>query len=125
VPWRNAAHEVVRVRFGGAPAFPKLNTDSRQIGFLLPLADFGGVEKVTHNMAAAFRQRGWTPHLVVLNRRDALLSPDNLDVYETVSFLCDDTRGRLQPGAVLPGHPIEQLVRAGQAWPGAGSAALV
>lgn len=91
VPWRNAAHDIVRMRFGGAPAFPKLNTDRRQIGFLLPLVDFGGVEKVTHSMAAAFRERGWTPHLVVLNRRDALLSPGNLAVYETVSFLCDDT----------------------------------
>lgn len=106
VPWRNAAHEVVRMRFGGAPAFPKINTDSRQIGFLLPLADFGGVEKVTHNMAAAFRQRGWTPHLVVLNRRDALLSPDNLDVYETVSFLCDDTVDDYNQAQSYQGTPL-------------------
>ncbi len=106
VPWRNAAHEVVRLSFGGATAFPKLNTDSRQIGFLLPLAEFGGVEKVTHSIAAAFRERGWTPHLVVLSRREALLSPDNLDVYETVSFLCDDTVDDYRDAQSYNGTPL-------------------
>lgn len=106
IPWRNTAHEVIRMAFGGAPAFPKLNRNSRQIGFLMPLVEFGGVEKVTHSIAAAFRSRGWSPHLVVLNRREAQLSEESFGIYDTVSFLCDDTLESYENAPSYQGTPL-------------------
>ena len=41
---------------------------ARDIGFLLPLFTFAGLEKVILNQAAVLRRRGWRTHLVVLGR---------------------------------------------------------
>ncbi|WP_169747434.1 glycosyltransferase [Belnapia moabensis] len=40
----------------------------RDIGFLLPLFAFAGLEKVILNQAAVLRRRGWRTHLVVLGQ---------------------------------------------------------
>lgn len=52
---------------GLGPVLPRLPVPGRrEIGFLLPLFAFAGLEKVVLNQAAVLRQRGWRTHLFVL-----------------------------------------------------------
>lgn len=89
IPERRHAHNVVRRSFDGAPAYPRITSSGRHIGFLLPLVEFGGVEKVALNTAAALRARGWTPHLIILERTSAVFSDEWRETFETISFLMD------------------------------------
>ncbi|MBL6457027.1 glycosyltransferase [Belnapia sp. T6] len=52
---------------GLGPILPRLpQPGRREIGFLLPLFSFAGLEKVVLNQAALLRSRGWRTHLIVL-----------------------------------------------------------
>ena len=60
--------------------------DGRDIGFLLPLYAFGGVEKVVFNYAATLRARGWRPHLFITGAR-RIQPQDGLHrVFESLNF---------------------------------------
>ncbi|MCQ4163011.1 glycosyltransferase, partial [Roseomonas sp. GC11] len=58
----------------------------RQIGFVLPLFAFGGVEKVVQNQAAVLRRQGWTPHLFLTGAESAALPAALSGIFETVQF---------------------------------------
>ncbi|SDC93790.1 Glycosyltransferase involved in cell wall bisynthesis [Belnapia rosea] len=52
---------------GLGPLLPRLRQPGRRdIGFLLPLFSFAGLEKVILNQAAVLRRRGWRTHLIIL-----------------------------------------------------------
>lgn len=87
ISYRGKEHEIVRQPFNQAPVFPRLPDERRHIGFLLPLIEFGGVEKVALHMARALRAQGWIPHAVVLEARDAHVSREWSDVFESTTFL--------------------------------------
>ncbi|WP_445376421.1 glycosyltransferase [Niveispirillum fermenti] len=91
IPERHHTHNVVRRSFGGAPAYPRITSSDRHIGFMLPLVEFGGVEKVALHTAAALRARGWIPHLVVLERASAVFSDEWRQTFETINFLMDES----------------------------------
>lgn len=80
---------IPRRAFGDAPLLPRLPDGRRHIGFLLPLVEFGGVEKVAQQMARGLRAHGWVPHAFVLGSNDIALSPDWEDVFESTNLLAD------------------------------------
>lgn len=90
IPWRKRAHEISRERFGGHASFPKVKEAGTDVGILLPIVEFGGVEKVALNIARALRNRGIRVHLFVLEGRDAALTPEWREVFSSVTFLADD-----------------------------------
>ena len=91
ISWRQGPHGVLRRSFGGEPAFPRVPDGRRHIGFVLPIVEFGGVEKVALNMAQGLRAQGWVPHLIVVGAKDAVLTPEWRDSFDSISFLADDS----------------------------------
>lgn len=89
IPFRGREHEIVRERVSRAPVFPKVKDEQQHIGFLLPLVEFGGVEKVALQMARGLRAHGLVPHAVVLEARDIALTADWAEVFETTNLLAD------------------------------------
>ena len=90
ISWRQGPHGILRRSFGGMPGFPRISDGRRHIGFVLPIVEFGGVEKVGLNMAQGLRAQGWVPHLIVVGARDAVLTPEWRDTFDSISFLADD-----------------------------------
>ncbi|MGX9963286.1 glycosyltransferase [Roseomonas sp. F4] len=60
--------------------------DQRDIGFILPLFSFGGVEKVVFNYAAAMRHAGWRPHLFITGAQKVQPLDGHFEVFESVNF---------------------------------------
>jgi glycosyltransferase involved in cell wall biosynthesis len=60
---------------------------ARDIGFLLPLFAFAGLEKVILNQAAVLRRRGWRTHLVVLGQRRIDRGAEFAGAFDTVMLL--------------------------------------
>jgi glycosyltransferase involved in cell wall biosynthesis len=86
---RGREHTIPRRRFGGAPVLPRLPDGRRHIGFLLPLVEFGGVEKVAQQMARGLREHGWVPHAFVLGASEIAMTPDWAKVFESTNLLAD------------------------------------
>lgn len=59
----------------------------KNIVFALPIAEFGGADRVTYNVAHALKQSGWTPHLLVTDAPKFRLPSDFADTFATISFL--------------------------------------
>lgn len=89
IDWRKRSAEVARLATGGKAAFPRASDGRVHVGFLLPLVEFGGVERVALNMAAALRAAGVVPHLFVLQAEEIQFSAEWRAVFETVTFLAD------------------------------------
>lgn len=64
------------------------------IGFLLPIAAFGGVEKVAYNVARELKAQGWLVHLFVLGAGKVELPPAFATLFDTVNLLPDPTAGQ-------------------------------
>lgn len=90
IPWRQNSHKIIRKCFNHHPAYPKVKTTNRHIGFILPLIEFGGVEKVAINMAQALKEQGWIPHLFITNFNNALLTEEWVDCFNTINFIDDN-----------------------------------
>ena len=85
--------------------------DRRDIGFLLPLFAFGGVEKVIFNYAVEMRRRGWRPHLFIAGARRIQAMEGHFDVFESVNFFEGEgieggDYDRLHFGACLSGFGL-------------------
>lgn len=87
IPFRNREYKIVRQPFNGTPVYPRLPDGRRHIGFLLPLVEFGGVEKVALHMARALKARGFVPHAIVLEARTAHVSREWSETFESTRFL--------------------------------------
>ncbi len=87
---RPFVNSIVRQPFNGAPAYPRLPDGRQHMGFILPLVEFGGVEKVALNMAAGMKAHGWIPHLFVVGANEGAISEEWCEVFETINFLADD-----------------------------------
>ena len=86
-PARSYMFEEARWSLNSKPVYPMLTkSDKQHIGFVLPIVEFGGVEKVALNIAKAFQERGWKTHLFILNSRMQQL-PAWANTFETVNFL--------------------------------------
>lgn len=85
---RRLSHEAVRAAVGGRAVIPRVPT-GRNIAFLLPVVEFGGVEKVTLAIAREFKRLGWSTHLVVLLANSAAVTPEWTEAFDSFGFLCD------------------------------------
>ena len=98
IHWRARSHEVARLPSGAKAAYPRASDGRYHVGFLLPLVEFGGVERVALNVAAALKAEGMVPHLFVLEAQDIRFGPEWRDVFETVTFLSDPAFATWGPG---------------------------
>lgn len=57
------------------------------VGFVTPICDFGGAERVTLNLAREARRYGWTPHLFVIGSAVVRLLGEFDGVFETVTVV--------------------------------------
>ena len=86
-PARSHMFEEARWSLNSKPIYPMLNQSRKKhIGFVLPIVEFGGVEKVALNIAKVFHDSGWNIHLFVLNPRMQPL-PAWANSFKTVNFL--------------------------------------
>lgn len=90
IPLRSTAHKIVREFTGCSAAFPRLVENDKNVGFVLPLVEFGGVERVALNIAQALRDQGYLPHLFVLERNECTFGPEWSSTFESVTFLDDN-----------------------------------
>lgn len=87
---RSTAVQIPRKISGGGVVFPLLKKPGqRDIAFVLPIFDFGGVEKVVASMAREFSQNGYRCHLVTVSDRP--IHPDGwaLQAFATVNWMPD------------------------------------
>ncbi|MFM7526926.1 MAG: glycosyltransferase [Nodosilinea sp.] len=60
--------------------------EQRHVGFILPILEFGGVEKVALNIAQRLHEDGWSVHLFICNARMQKL-PEWANFFKTINFL--------------------------------------
>jgi glycosyltransferase involved in cell wall biosynthesis len=90
--------EVSRKILNASPVFPRvLQQYKKRIGFVVPLAEFGGVEKVAYNLARVMREHDWSPHLYVFCRQAAQPASQIAQIFESVNFLCDPEVAQWDP----------------------------
>lgn len=89
IPWRGRTHEIVRTPTLANAAYPRGPGQGRNIGFILPLAEFGGVERVALNTARALKKAGWRPHLFIIDTNGCAFGLEWQDVFDSVTFLAD------------------------------------
>jgi glycosyltransferase involved in cell wall biosynthesis len=82
--------KVSRRILNAAPVYPRLSHDGRKrIGFVVPLAEFGGVEKTAYNLAEVMQKNGWSAHLFVFCKQTAQPVSIISEVFDSINFLCD------------------------------------
>jgi glycosyltransferase involved in cell wall biosynthesis len=87
IPFRRNSYDVMRLNYGGEPVVPRILNSRRHICFVLPLVEFGGVEKVALGIAEGLKSRGWVPHLLIL-KSDSMANISGIfELFETISFL--------------------------------------
>jgi len=71
-----------------SPVYPRVSRDPRKrIGFVVPIAEFGGVEKTAYNLAAVMRNQGWSTHLFVFCKQAAQPASMIIEAFDSVNFL--------------------------------------
>ncbi|WP_273687845.1 glycosyltransferase [Ketogulonicigenium vulgare] len=76
----------------GGVVFPLLKQAGTQdVGFVLPIFDFGGVEKVVASIAREFAENGYRCHLFVISDRP--IHPDDwtLKSFSTINWMADSS----------------------------------
>ena len=78
-------------KFCGTPLmFPHIPIPGRiNIGFILPLMEFGGVEKVIINYARTLRDEGFVPHLFITGAQRIKTSNETVALFESINFIFD------------------------------------
>ncbi len=91
-PDRSKYFELLRNSAGAGPIMPRLAREGAplRVGFLLPIATFGGVEKVAYATARVLKNAGCEVHLYVFGKPVYNRIADNDDVFESINFLADD-----------------------------------
>ncbi|MBL4806975.1 MAG: glycosyltransferase [Rhodobacteraceae bacterium] len=111
--WPNAiAHEISQENAGRPRIAPK--TEGRQVGFVLPIFRFGGVEKCVVALARELTQQGITCHLFIAGIDGAAATGWMYEPFETVSILSDtrllDWRGDIYLGTTGAAKPDDRLL---------------
>ncbi|EJN02793.1 glycosyltransferase [Phyllobacterium sp. YR531] len=91
-PNRSRYFELLRHAVGAKPVMPRLPQAANplRVGFLLPIASFGGVEKVAYAVAQALKNAGCEVHLFLFGKAVYNRVPENDGLFKTVNFLSDD-----------------------------------
>jgi glycosyltransferase involved in cell wall biosynthesis len=91
-PNRSQYHELLRRTVGAAPIMPRLSKEGGplRVGLLLPIATFGGVEKVAYAAARVLKKAGCEVHVFVFGKSTYNRIPDNDGIFDSINFLADD-----------------------------------
>jgi len=90
MPPRDEYAMILRDYLGTEALMPRLPVPGRQeIGVVVPIAAFGGADKVAYAMARNLRQSGARLHLFVLGKPVLKLLDEYEDNFDTVTFLAD------------------------------------
>jgi glycosyltransferase involved in cell wall biosynthesis len=112
---RAALYRVARNILGADPVYPRVVGGGRkQIGFVVPLAEFGGVEKTAYNLARVMRANGWSTHLFVFAAQTARPASVVVEAFDSVNFLCDPEVGQWDPQNRFMGSHYPSWVTAGR-----------
>ena len=87
VPPSHALLNVVREAFAGEVVFPAISNTGRNIGFVMSVGSFGGVERVAYNVARQFVHAGWRIHLFMLGCDRFELPAEFAGIAASVNFL--------------------------------------
>jgi glycosyltransferase involved in cell wall biosynthesis len=79
----------VRAEFRGDVVYPFPSDPSRNIGFILPIASFGGVERVAYNLAQQFAHAGWRAHLFIIGATRIHIPEEFTASLTSINFLND------------------------------------
>lgn len=92
LPNRSRYFELLRQAVGSGAIVPRLRSagNKLRIGMLLPVASFGGVEKVAFAMARVLKARGCEVHLFVLGKPVYERHKDNDGLFASINFLAAD-----------------------------------
>lgn len=85
-------YRLLREALGANPVMPRVTAEGAKkprIGFLLPIASFGGVEKVAYAMARVLARQGYETHLYILGKPTCEMVFEASD-FASVNFLMDD-----------------------------------
>ncbi|WP_374307647.1 glycosyltransferase [Dongia sp.] len=84
-------YRLLREALGASPILSRIAAKAQapRIGFLLPIASFGGVEKVAYAMARELTRLGYETHLYVLGKSACELVFEPGD-FASINFLMDD-----------------------------------
>lgn len=97
---------LIEERFSCGPTWPALRRQKRRICFILTICSFGGVEKVTHNVARALRRAGYETTLLVALPQPFPLTEQILASYDEISIIPVDGalswQGTVYGGTYLP-----------------------
>jgi len=72
------------------------NKTKLSISFILPVAEFGGVEKVIFNIAKFFKKMGWETCLVIIQSNDILCSEETLKIFDKFIFVSHAKKAKLR-----------------------------
>ena len=107
--------KVTRKILNASPVYPRVRPDRRKhIGFIVPLAEFGGVEKTAYNLARVMRDNGWSTHLFVFCKQAAQPASLICDVFDSLNFLCDPQVGHWDPEIRYMGSHYPSWVAVGR-----------
>ena len=93
VPPPHSLYFNVRAAFAGDVPYPMPSVSGRNIGFILPIASFGGVERVAYNLAGQFTQSGWAVHLFVIGQNMINIPVEFSRSVASINFLDDRNFG--------------------------------
>ncbi len=87
LPPRSQMFEDARLALDCSPVYPRVPDaqDALQVGFILSIVEFGGVEKVALNLAKVFHEAGWAVHLFIFGSRMQQL-PEWAQIFSTINF---------------------------------------
>ncbi len=92
------APSIMRDLVEAEPVYPFVaeRGDRRNVGFLVPICEFGGVERVALNIAWQLRSLGWRTHLFVVSSGRVGGFKSVLRAFDTINFLADPDVGRFE-----------------------------
>ncbi|MFH6785227.1 glycosyltransferase [Methylobacterium sp. MA0201] len=89
-PNRSSAALILREKFGHSVLAPHLKRKPIEVGFVLPIVDFGGVEKVTIAVAEQLKKLGYGTSLFIAKRQDIKRFDHVTAAFDRVFFLDND-----------------------------------
>ncbi len=79
---------IVSTLFDTGSVFPSVLDSARiQVGYVLPICEFGGVERVVQNLGQASVARGWDPHMFVIGSGSARILREFQDAFKTITVV--------------------------------------
>jgi glycosyltransferase involved in cell wall biosynthesis len=90
LPRRDEYYDLMCKYFDVVRMTPRVSRDTIDVGFLVPIASFGGAEKVGYALAQVLRRGGEArTHLFVLGAAKMSIVSEYADAFDTINFLAD------------------------------------